>query len=113
MNGGAGFNEVFLHEVRVPDNHRLGGVGDGWAVAMTTLMNERASLGGGMGLGPGPGPFERLPGLLHAHGDPGDPGQRQDIADLYAHHKMGEWTGRRTLERIRDGGVPGPEMSMQ
>jgi len=112
MNGGAGFNEVFLHEVRVPDSHRLGGVGEGWAVAMTTLMNERASLGGGMGLGPGPGPFERLPALLRAHGDASDPVQRQRVADLYVHHKVSEWTTRRALARAQAGGLPGPEMSI-
>ena len=45
MTGGAHFNEVFLTEVRVADTHRLGQVGNGFRVALTTLMNERASLG--------------------------------------------------------------------
>jgi alkylation response protein AidB-like acyl-CoA dehydrogenase len=45
MTGGASFNEVFFNEVRVPDNHRLGDVNQGWTVALTTLMNERAGLG--------------------------------------------------------------------
>src|SRR5262249_46386378 len=47
MTGGASFNEVFFNEVRIPDNHRLGDVNQGWTVALTTLMNERASIGGG------------------------------------------------------------------
>ena len=47
MTGGASFNEVFFTEVRVPDDHRLGDVNQGWTVALTTLMNERASIGAG------------------------------------------------------------------
>lgn len=47
MTGGASFNEVFFNEVRVPDSHRLGDENNGWNVALTTLMNERASIGGG------------------------------------------------------------------
>lgn len=46
ITGEAEFNEVYLTEVRVPDNMRLGDVGQGWSVAITTLMNERASIGG-------------------------------------------------------------------
>ena len=44
--GEAEFNECFFHEVRIPDHRRLGGVGEGWPVSLTTLMNERVSIGG-------------------------------------------------------------------
>ena len=47
MTGGASFNEVFFNDVRVPDDHRLGDVNGGWSVALTTLLNERASIGAG------------------------------------------------------------------
>src|ERR671910_359438 len=47
MSGGADFNEVFFDDVVVPDSERLGDVGDGWRVALTTLMSERLTLGGG------------------------------------------------------------------
>ncbi len=58
MTGGASFNEVFFNEVRVRDDHRLGDVNHGWSVALTTLMNERASIGAG-GAGGGRGRHDR------------------------------------------------------
>ena len=48
MTGDAEFNEVFFSEVRIPDSYRLGESGAGWSVAITTLMNERVSLGNAM-----------------------------------------------------------------
>jgi alkylation response protein AidB-like acyl-CoA dehydrogenase len=48
ITGEAEFNEVFFTDARVPDDARLGGVGEGWRVALTTLMNERVSIGGGV-----------------------------------------------------------------
>jgi alkylation response protein AidB-like acyl-CoA dehydrogenase len=52
ITGEAEFNEVYLTEVRVPDADRIGEVGQGWAVSMTTLMNERTTIGGSGGSGP-------------------------------------------------------------
>ena len=46
ITGEAEFNEVFFTDVRMPDSARLGGEGEGWRVAVTTLMNERVSIGG-------------------------------------------------------------------
>ena len=48
MTGSAEFNEVYLTDVRIPDANRMGGIGDGWRVSLTTLMNERVLIGGGI-----------------------------------------------------------------
>lgn len=112
MTGGAGFNEVFLDEVRVPDSHRLGDVDNGWAVALTTLSNERAAIGSGMGLGRGPGPFERLVALVREHGDGGDAVTRQQLAAIYAQQRIASWTLARGMDAAQRTGVPGPELSV-
>ncbi|MCH1512078.1 MAG: acyl-CoA dehydrogenase family protein [Acidimicrobiales bacterium] len=60
ITGEAEFNEVYLTEVRVPDSCRIGEVGEGWRVALTTLMNERTAIGGSSGgttSKPGAGPI--------------------------------------------------------
>lgn len=49
ISGKSDFNEVFLDDVSIPDTNRIGRVGEGWACAMTTLMGERATSGGGSG----------------------------------------------------------------
>ena len=59
ITGEAEFNEVYVTEVRIPDNNRIGDIGEGWRVALTTLMNERTAIGGGGGSisKPGMGPI--------------------------------------------------------
>ncbi len=49
ITGEAEFNEVYMTDARVPDSQRVGDIGDGWRVALTTLMNERTAIGGGGG----------------------------------------------------------------
>ncbi|MEM8922340.1 MAG: acyl-CoA dehydrogenase family protein [Actinomycetota bacterium] len=108
MTGGANFNEVFFNEVRVPDSHRLGEVNDGWRVALTTLMNERASIGG---MGGGGGGFTRLREMVRHFGVDDDPVVRQKLMEVYAGGKVLQWTNQRAMAKMRKGELPGPEMS--
>ena len=113
INRGQGFNEVFFSDVRVPDSNRLGGVGDGWRVAITTLMNERVAIGGGAGAG-------RFRDLLavarkaRRNGRPAieDSAVRQKLADFYIKSKGLQYTGYRTLSALSQGKTPGPEGSI-
>jgi alkylation response protein AidB-like acyl-CoA dehydrogenase len=82
MDGRATFNEVFFNGADVPADHVIGEVGGGWAVAITTLMNERTNLSTGMGTLWGDGPT--LADLLSlARRSDLTPMQRQQVADLH------------------------------
>jgi acyl-CoA dehydrogenase len=113
INGGSGFNEVFFTNVRVPDSQRLGGVGEGWKVAITTLMNERVSIGAGQGAGRVKDLF-RLAKKVKRNGKPAiqDSAVRQKLADFYITSKGLQYTGYRTLSAISRGATPGPEGSI-
>ncbi len=108
MTGGANFNEVFFNEVRVPDTHRLGDVNDGWRVALTTLMNERASIGGGSGASSG---FTRLKEMVRHYGLADDALVRQDLMDIYIRGQVLKLNNQRSMAALKRGQLPGPEMS--
>jgi len=112
MTGGASFNEVFFTDVRVPDDHRLSEVNNGWNVALTTLMNERAAIGAGSDGAGGPGFLLRLTELCRYLGVLDDPIVRQQLASLYIKSRVNSYTNRRALARIKIGQLPGPEMSI-
>jgi len=112
MTGGAAFNEVFFTEVRVPDDHRLGDVGQGWTVALTTLMNERASIGTGGAGGGGGGGITRFIEMARHYGVADDPLIRQELARLYIGQKISGYTNQRAMDKIKAGQTPGPEMSL-
>ncbi len=114
ITGGANFNEVFFADVQIPDSNRLNAVGAGWSVALTTLMNERFSIGGGGGGGPG---FDALLGL--ALGTPynggtamDDAAVRQRIANFYILSRGLKYIGFRSLTALSKGATPGPEASI-
>jgi len=113
INGASGFNEVFLNDVRVPDENRIGGVGDGWRVALTTLMNERVAIGSGAGSGLVRELF-RLAREVRIGGRPAieNHAVRQKLADFYIRAKGLQYTGYRTLSAVSRGATPGPEGSI-
>ena len=114
VSGAANFNEVFFSDVRIPDSNRVGEVNDGWRGAITTLMNERATIGArGLG-GFGPETLLRLAMDIETpHGNAiEDSGVRQRIADFYVKTSGLKYTSYRTLTAISKGGVPGPENSI-
>jgi len=115
MTGGASFNEVFLTDVRVPDDHRLGDVNGGWTVALTTLLNERASIGASSADGHGGlgniGNTDRLIALLRHCGLDRDPILRQELARLYAALRVARWNNLRAVNKMKAGQPPGPELS--
>lgn len=112
INGGQGFNEVFFTDVRIPDANRLSEVGNGWAVALTTLMNERASIGGGGG--GSVNDLVKLARKVQINGRPAieDTAVRQQIARFYTRNKGVKMTGNRTLSALSQGKTPGPESSL-
>jgi alkylation response protein AidB-like acyl-CoA dehydrogenase len=111
MTGGASFNEVFFEEVRVHDSHRLGDVDEGWTVALTTLMNERAAIGGG-GAGLGSISITRFIELARYLGLATDPLVRQRLADAFVRTTVARYTNLRAMAKVRAGHLPGPEMSI-
>ena len=113
MSGGADFNEVFLSGVRVPDDHRLGEVNAGWRVALTTLMNERATVGSeGSGHVAAALTPERLSALMRATWTWDDRALRRDLSELLADMMATGHLNARAFRRMRAGVAPGPEMSV-
>ena len=115
ISGGANFNEVYFNDVRIPDDQRLGAVGQGWQVALTTLMNERLAIGaGGMGGGVGFRQVFNLARKLTIDGEPAirDRNVRAKLATWYAQETGLKYTGYRALSALSRGDTPGPENSI-
>ena len=111
MTGEAAFNEVFFSEARVPDANRLGGLGEGWRVAMTTLGFERSAGSGETG-GLVPGKVTRLIQLARHLGRTDEPVVRQELVGLRSHYRVQALTLQRARARLRAGQTPGPEGSI-
>lgn len=108
INGGRHFNEVYLDEARVSDADRLGGLGEGWKVARTTLSAERVMIGSIRV----DDRVDRLIAAAHAAGRSGDPVLRQALADLWIRATVLGLTSDRVLGALRFGGSIGPEASI-
>jgi len=112
VNGQSGFNEVFFNDVRIPAAQRLGDVGQGWQVSLTTLMNERLSIGSGMSTG-FPELFEYCLDV-EVDGKPAvdDAGVRSKLAQIAVKQSGLKYTGMRALTALSKGETPGPENSI-
>jgi alkylation response protein AidB-like acyl-CoA dehydrogenase len=111
-NGQSGFNEVYFTDVRIPDAQRLGAVGDGWKVSLTTLMNERLSIGSGMSTG-FPELFDLCCRIETENGlAVDDPSVRSKLATWAVRTTGLKYTGFRALSALSRGDTPGPENSI-
>ncbi len=108
MNGEAHFNEVFLHDVRVPAANVVGEVDDGWKVAVTTLSNERVAIAGGSGVSDP----ERLLQLARTVGVCRDPLFRQRVAQVWSRNEVIRFLRLRSRTALSQGRRPGPEASV-
>ena len=113
ISGEANFNEVYFTDVRIPDSQRLGEVGQGWQVALTTLMNERASIGAGGG-GTKFSTVKKLAESVNIDGKPAieDSAVRAKLATWYVQESGLKFTSYRTLSALSRGEIPGPENSI-
>ncbi len=113
MSGGQSFNEVFFNDVRIPDSLRLGEVGSGWNVALTTLGFERDhSASGGGGGGRAGGSWRHLLASARQADELGDPVARQALMRMYTHTRIESFVNRRAADLRAAGAPPGPEGSL-
>jgi alkylation response protein AidB-like acyl-CoA dehydrogenase len=112
MAGEIEFNEVFLDGVRIPDNLRLGGRGEGWQVAISVLLNERQATSGSAGALPGTTTGRSVESLIRHHAPVADPVLRQRLAQAYTEERILQITARRAAARRRAGRGPGIEGSV-
>ena len=112
INGNQDFNEVYFTDVVIPDSQRLGGEGDGWKVALVTLMNERLAVGGGLS--------NSVMDVFKAsqtqdYGDAlaiEDHAVRDRLADWYSRESGLKFTSYRMITALSRGQDPGPEASI-
>jgi alkylation response protein AidB-like acyl-CoA dehydrogenase len=116
ITGEAEFNEIFMDEARIPEENVIGGVGNGWAVAITTLMNERAGLafGAQAALQIAMRKLIELAGSTARNGESiaKDSVIRDKLAQLFIETEIFRVTNYRGLTKIMKSGVPGPEGSL-
>jgi alkylation response protein AidB-like acyl-CoA dehydrogenase len=117
ITGEGEFNEVFINEARIPEANVVGGVGNGWGVAITTLMNERAGLAFGA-IAQIQNAINRLVRLARDVREEGggsvadDAYFRQKIAQLQIEAETMRLNAYRGLTKTMQSGIPGPEGSL-
>ena len=113
LTGDSDFNEVYFTDVRVSDIQRLGEIGQGWQVSLTTLMNERAAIGGSFGQ-MDVSLAMSVAAEVEIDGRPAleDAAVRARIADWYVQEAGLKYTGYRSLTALSRGALPGPENSI-
>ena len=113
LTGDSDFNEVYFTDVRVSDSQRLGEIGQGWQVSLTTLMNERAAIGGSFGQ-MDVSLAMSVAAEVEIDGRPAleDAAVRARIADWYVQEAGLKYTGYRSLTALSRGALPGPENSI-
>ena len=111
ISGEAEFNEVFFDDVALDADAVVGGVGNGWGTALTTLMFERVTIGlGGEGLGYNSGRFAKaIASDAHARRDPE---VRRQLGEIASELLAVRFTGYRTLTALQRGQIPGPEAGL-
>ncbi|MBJ7594217.1 MAG: acyl-CoA dehydrogenase family protein [Candidatus Dormibacteraeota bacterium] len=109
--GESEFNEIFFNDAFVPDDNVIGEVGDGWRVAITTLMFERAGLSAGSALAIKM-QIDELAALIRQRGLQNDGVIRRRLSELVVATETMRLNGFRGLSRVIEHGVPGPEGSI-
>jgi alkylation response protein AidB-like acyl-CoA dehydrogenase len=117
ITGESEFNELFIEEARIPEENMVGGEGEGWSVAITTLMHERATLAFGLQVSAQIALRELIETAHHTRGSDGamaseDPVVRQRLAQLLIESEVLRLNAYRGLSAIMRNGVPGPEGSL-
>jgi alkylation response protein AidB-like acyl-CoA dehydrogenase len=113
ITGEAEFNEVYMTDVRVPDAHRVGAVGEGWRASLTTLMNERNAIGGGGGGTPKRGAAANDAVEVWQQMDESrrDAATKDRLMQFWVQAEVGRLTNMRASQNAKSGN-PGPEMSI-
>ncbi len=112
ITGEAEFNEVYLTEVRVPDSDRIGDIGEGWRVSMTTLSNERTTIGGGGGApARGSGAIAEAVRIWNEETVEQTAAAKDRLMDLWVRSEALRLTNLRASGN-RKAGNPGPEGSI-
>jgi alkylation response protein AidB-like acyl-CoA dehydrogenase len=114
ITGEAEFNEIFFTDVHLSDAERLGDVGNGWGVALTTLMNERVSIGGGTGArsaGPIAEALRIWKERWATDTSPHALALRDRLLTLWVQSEVNRLTNQRAAD-ARRAGTPGPEGSV-